>query len=206
VTCRIGVLVSGRGSNLEAILAAIHRGRIRGAKVAVVISNKGGVRALSVAERYGVPSEVIESKGRERDEYDRILVEALGRRGVSPSSGLVLLAGYMRLLTPEFVSRFSGRILNIHPSLLPSFPGLEAQRQALEYGVKTSGCTVHFVVPEVDSGPIVVQRAVEVREGDTVEALSSRILRQEHLAYPLAVKLFVEGKLRVKGRSVTIRP
>lgn len=206
MTCRIGVLVSGRGSNLEAILRSVDRGQVRDARVAVVISNKKDARALRVARRFKVPTEVIESAGRDRESYDGLLTEALERNGVSPSSGLVLLAGYMRLLTPEFVTRFSGRILNIHPSLLPSFPGLEAQRQALEHGVKVAGCTVHFVVPEVDAGPIVLQRAVSVREDDTVETLSSRILRQEHLAYPLAVKLFVEGKLSVKGRRVSIRP
>ncbi len=202
----MGVLVSGRGSNLEAILRAAKRGLIGDASVSVVVSNKAGVRALGVAKRFGVDTEVIESAGMDRSSYDTKLAEVLIEHGVSPSSGLVLLAGYMRLLTPEFVSKFRGRILNVHPSLLPSFPGLEAQKQALDHGAKVAGCTVHFVVPEVDSGPIILQKAVAVMEDDTVESLSSRILRQEHLIYPRAVKLFVEGKLSVNGRKVKIRP
>jgi phosphoribosylglycinamide formyltransferase-1 len=206
MTCRIGVLVSGRGSNLEAILKATKSNFIKNASVEVVISNKPGVRALDIARNYGVRTEVIESGGLDRTSFDNRLADALIGRGVEPSSGLVLLAGYMRLLTPEFVSRFSGRVLNIHPSLLPSFPGLDAQKQALEHGVKVTGCTVHFVVADVDAGPIILQRAVEVMEGDTVETLSSRILKQEHVIYPYAVKLFVEGKLSVKGRKVSIRP
>ncbi|MGA2198538.1 MAG: phosphoribosylglycinamide formyltransferase [Nitrososphaerales archaeon] len=206
MTCRIGVLVSGRGSNLEAILKATKSNFIKNASVEVVISNKPGVRALDIARNYGVRTEVIESGGLDRTSFDNRLADVLIGRGVEPSSGLVLLAGYMRLLTPEFVSRFSGGVLNIHPSLLPSFPGLDAQKQALEHGVKVTGCTVHFVVADVDAGPIILQRAVEVMEGDTVETLSSRILKQEHVIYPYAVKLFVEGKLSVKGRKVSIRP
>lgn len=206
MTCNIGVLVSGRGSNLEAILKAVERREIRRAKVAVVISNKPGVRALEVAKRFGVPTEVIGSEGLDRISYDARLLDSLKRHGVEPGSGLILLAGYMRLLTLDFVSLFTGRILNIHPSLLPSFPGLNAQEQALAYGVKAAGCTVHFVVPEVDAGPIVLQETVRVREDDTVESLSERILRREHVVYPRAVKLFVEGKLSIKGRKVGIRP
>jgi phosphoribosylglycinamide formyltransferase-1 len=206
MTCRIGVLVSGRGSNLEAILRAIKRREIRGAVVAVVISNKPGVMALEVAKRYGVPTEVIESEGLDRSSYDAKLLDSLRRHEVEPDTGLILLAGYMRLLTLDFVSSFKGKILNIHPSLLPSFPGLNAQEQALAYGVKVAGCTVHLVVPEVDAGPIVLQDAVKVKEGDTMEDLSERILRREHILYPRAVKLFVEGKLRINGRRVSIRP
>lgn len=200
------MLVSGRGSNLEALLKATRSGFIKNASVEVVISNRPGVRALDIARKYDTAAEVFESGGMDRAAYDERLANVLIGRGVEPRSGLVLLAGYMRLLTPEFVSRFSGRILNIHPSLLPSFPGLEAQRQALEHGVRVSGCTVHFVVPEVDAGPIILQRAVDVLEGDTVDTLSSRILKQEHVIYPYAVKLFVEGKLSIKGRKVSIRP
>jgi phosphoribosylglycinamide formyltransferase-1 len=201
----IAVLVSGRGSNLDAILRAVKRGYIRNAIVSVVVSNKPGVRALGVAKRFGVESEVIEAKkGEDRGAYDSRLLKSLRARGVDSENGLVLLAGFMRLLSPEFVRFYQGRILNIHPSLLPAFPGLDAQRQALEHGAKVAGCTVHFVVPEVDAGPIVLQRAVQVKEGDTVDALSSRILRQEHRLYPLAVKLFVEGKLNINGRSVVI--
>lgn len=200
------MLVSGRGSNLEALLRAERGGTLGDAHVEVVISNKPGVRALEVARGFGVPTEIIEAAGAERSAYDERLYHALADHGVDTASGLVLLAGFMRLLTPEFVSRFSGRILNIHPSLLPSFPGLEAQRQALDHGVKVTGCTVHFVVAEVDAGPIIVQRAVEVLEDDTPDSLSARILEQEHLAYPHAVKLFVEGKLSIKGRKVRIGP
>jgi len=206
MTCRIGVLVSGRGSNLEAILKAIKRREIRGAVVAVVISNKPGVMALEVAKTYGVPAEVIGSEGLDRSSYDAKLLDSLRRHGVEPDTCLILLAGYMRLLTLDFVSSFKGKILNIHPSLLPSFPGLNAQEQALAYGVKEAGCTVHFVVPEVDAGPIVLQDAVKVKEDDTVDELSERILRREHILYPRAVKLFVEGKLKINGRRVNIRP
>ena len=170
-----------------------------------MISNRPGVRALGVARRYGVETEVI-SPQREEDRraYDARLLDSLKARGVDAANGLVLLAGFMRLLSPDFVRFYQGRILNIHPSLLPAFPGLDAQKQALDHGVKIAGCTVHFVVPEVDAGPIVLQRAVEVKDGDTVATLSSRILRQEHRAYPEAVKLFVEGKLSVNGRRVVI--
>jgi phosphoribosylglycinamide formyltransferase 1 len=184
----------------------VKRREIRGATVAVVISNKPGVRALEVAKRFGVPTEVIVSEGLDRTSYDAKLLESLNRNGVEPGSGLVLLAGYMRLLTLDFVSSFKGRILNIHPSLLPSFPGLNAQEQALAYGAKLAGCTVHFVVPEVDAGPIILQESVKVKEDDTVETLSERILRREHVLYPRAVKLFVEGKLKISGRRVDIRP
>ncbi len=197
--------MSGRGSNLDAILRAVKRGYIRDAIVSVVISNKPGVRALAVAKRYGVDTEVIAAvKAEERAAYDSRLLNSLKLRGVGSENGLVLLAGFMRLLSPEFVKFYQGRILNIHPSLLPAFPGLDAQKQALDHGAKVAGCTVHFVVPEVDAGPIILQRAVEVKEGDTVDTLSTRILRQEHRLYPLAVKLFVEGKLSVNGRSVVI--
>jgi len=205
MSCSIGVLVSGRGSNLDAILKAIKSHWIKGAKVAIVISSKPGVMALEVAKRYGVPSEVIPSEGLDRSTYDTKIVECLRRYGVEPDSGLILLAGYMRLLTLDFVSTYKGRILNIHPSLLPSFPGLNAQEQALAYGVKVAGCTVHFVIPEVDAGPIIVQETVKVMEGDTVEELSNRILKKEHVLFPLAVKLFVEGKLRINGRRVIIK-
>ncbi len=190
---------------MEAILRAIEKRELRGAEVAVVISNKSGVRALEIAERFGVASDVIPSQGLERGAYDKKLLQCLVRHGVEPGKGLVLLAGFMRLLSADFVESFRGRMLNIHPSLLPSFPGLEAQKQALDYGAKVAGCTVHFVVPEVDAGPIVLQEAVDVREEDTAETLSARILRKEHILYPLAVKLFVEGKLSVEGRRVRIR-
>ncbi|MDE1853935.1 MAG: phosphoribosylglycinamide formyltransferase [Thaumarchaeota archaeon] len=197
---KVGVLVSGRGSNLEAILKAVGSGVIKGAEVSVVISNMPDARALGVARRYGVKAVGLPSEGVAREDYDGMLVEALRRHGVEPGKGLVLLAGYMKMLSKYFVELYQGRIMNIHPSLLPSFPGLNAQRQALEYGVKISGCTVHFVVPEVDAGPIILQKAVEIHRGDTEETLALRILRQEHRIYPQAVKLFVEGRLKVEGR------
>jgi phosphoribosylglycinamide formyltransferase-1 len=139
-----------------------------------------------------------------RQEYDAKLIGALQKRGVSANNGLVLLAGFDRILSPEFVTHFRGRLMNIHPSLLPGFPGLHAQRQAIEYGVKVAGCTVHFVSPEVDAGPIILQRTVNVREGEDEETLTSRILREEHRAYPLAVKLFAEGRLKIEGRRVRV--
>jgi phosphoribosylglycinamide formyltransferase 1 len=203
----VGILVSGRGSNLEAILRALKSGRIKGARVGLVLSNRPGVRALDVAARFAVPVALLESAKHSgtREEYDLKLIDALEGAGVSErGGGLVLLAGFDRILSPMFVTRFSGRLINIHPSLLPAFPGLHAQRQALEHGVKVAGCTVHFVSPEVDGGPIILQRAVAVREGDTEETLSRRILREEHRAYPEAVRLFVGGKLRVEGRRVKV--
>ena len=172
----------------------------------MVLSNRPAVRALEIAKRFGVPSTVVESAGYPgtRQEYDAGLVEALERARVSAEQGLVLLAGFDRILSTEFVTHYQGRLMNIHPSLLPAFPGLHAQRQALEYGAKVAGCTVHFVSPEVDGGPIIIQRAVKVKDGDDEVSLSSRILVEEHRAYPLAVKLFVDGKLRIEGRSVVI--
>jgi phosphoribosylglycinamide formyltransferase 1 len=205
-TCNIGILVSGRGSNMLAIIRAIELKRIKGARVAVVISDKRDAKALETAAQRGIEALWLDpEEAPSRLAYDVRLLDVLRDKGVTPKGGLVLLAGFMRLLSPEFVEAFRGRIMNIHPSLLPSFPGLRAQEQALERGVKVSGCTVHFVVPEVDSGPIVLQRAVKVEEGDTPESLSARILRQEHTIYPLAVKLFVEGRLKIEGRKVLIR-
>ncbi len=201
----IGVLVSGRGSNLEAVLDHIDRGAIRGAEVRVVISNDPNARALRVAAKHGVKGLVLEQGRSSREDYDARIADALQRSGVTPDGGLVLLAGFMRILSKPFVEMYKGRILNIHPSLLPAFPGLNAQRQALAYGAKVSGCTVHFVVPDVDAGPVVVQRPVPVKEGDDEEALSARILRQEHKAYPEAVRLFVEGRLRLEGRKVRVQ-
>jgi phosphoribosylglycinamide formyltransferase-1 len=146
----------------------------------------------------------LESKGIEREKYDQKLAEILQDHGVRPGKGLVLLAGFMRILSKTFVEKYDGRMMNIHPALLPSFPGVRAQQQALSHGVKVSGCTVHFVVPEVDAGPIIVQKTVPVKEDDDEDSLSSRILRQEHKLYPLAVKLFVEGRLHTEGRKVRI--
>jgi phosphoribosylglycinamide formyltransferase 1 len=202
----IGVLVSGRGSNMLAIIRAVERKEIKGAKVAVVISDKRDATALETATKHGIEAVWLDpEEAPTRLAYDMRLLDVLKDKGVTPSGGLVLLAGFMRLLSPEFVNTFAGRIMNVHPALLPSFPGLRAQEQALEYGVKVSGCTVHFVVPEVDSGPIILQSAVKVEDGDTPESLSARVLKQEHLVYPLAVKLFVEGRLKIEGRKVVIR-
>ena len=204
-TCNLGILVSGRGSNMLAIIRSIERGQIKGARVSVVISDRRDAKALESARKHGIqavwvdPASVVT-----RLDYDKRLLATLRERGVTPSRGLVVLAGFMRLLSPGFVDAFRGRIVNVHPALLPSFPGLRAQEQALAYGVKVSGCTVHFVVPEVDSGPIILQSAVRVEEGDTPDSLSARILKQEHRIYPLAVKLFVEGRLKIEGRKVVI--
>ncbi len=200
----IGVLVSGRGSNLAAILKDIERGAISGAEVKIVISNDPSAKALRVAERHGVKALALVQGTSTRQAYGERLSRALVQNGVRPGEGLVLLAGFMKILSRGFVERFAGRILNIHPSILPAFPGVRAQEQAISYGVKVSGCTVHFVVPEVDAGPIVLQRTVPVKDGDDEATLSSRILRQEHIAYPRAVKLFVEGKLKIEGRTVRV--
>ena len=201
---RIGVLVSGRGSNLESILASIEAGAIKGAEVAVVISDRPGVKALGVARAHAVEALTLEARGLTREDYGLKLSRLLRRHGVAQGHGLVLLAGFMRVLSANFVKQYDGRIINIHPSLLPSFPGLEAQRQALGYGAKVSGCTVHFVVADLDAGPIIAQKAVPVLEEDDEESLSARILKQEHRLYPEAVKLFVQGRLRIEGRRVVV--
>jgi phosphoribosylglycinamide formyltransferase 1 len=203
--CNLGILVSGRGSNMLAIIRATELGKIKGAKVRVVISDKKDAKALQVAMRHGIDAVWLDpAEAASRLDYDRRLLDVLEEKGVTPKGGLVLLAGFMRLLSPEFVGAFAGRIMNVHPALLPAFPGLRAQEQAMDYGSKVSGCTVHFVVPEVDSGPIILQSAVKVEEGDTADSLSARILREEHRIYPLAVKLFVEGRLKIEGRKVVV--
>lgn len=200
----LAILVSGRGSNMEAILKGIRSGFISNVEPKVVVSNKPNVRALDVARQYNVPTVVIDDGGRKgRDwDYDKRIVRCLHEYDVRPDNGLVCLAGFMRILSKEFVTMYRYRIMNIHPSLLPSFPGLNAQRQALEYGVKVTGCTVHFVDEGVDTGPIILQRAVEVRDDDTVDTLAARILEKEHEIYTLAVKLFAENRLRIEGRRV----
>lgn len=201
----LGILISGRGSNMDAILAAAKAGRIPDVKPCIVISNKPDAAGLKTAsERYGVPTKVVPPDGQKSGDYDKRLVAALEEAGVTPKDGLVCLAGFMRIISPEFVRHYRMRILNIHPALLPSFPGLHAQRQAVEYGVKVSGCTVHFVDDGVDSGPVILQRTVPVMEGDTEETLAARILEQEHQAYPEAVRLFAQGRLKVEGRRVRV--
>ncbi len=195
---RIGVLLSGRGSNFEALADGVSNGRIPNAEIAIVISNREGAPGVERAQSRGINARVIPSKGLEREAYDREVVAVLHEHKVD----LVCLAGYMRLLSPYFVAAFPQRILNIHPSLLPSFPGLESQRQALEYGVKFAGCSVHFVDENLDAGPIVLQAAVPVKDDDTVESLSERILREEHRIYSEAVRIVLEGKYKIEGRRV----
>ena len=194
---KLAILLSGRGSNFEAIARAIESGKLD-AEIAVVISNRPGVRGLDRAKEMGLEALCLPSRGVAREEYDARLVEELKRH----NPDLICLAGFMRLLTPVIIEAFRGRILNIHPSLLPAFPGLDAQRQALEHGVRFSGCTVHFVDEGLDSGPIIVQAAVPVKDDDTVESLSARILEAEHAAYPRAIALVLSGAYRMEGRRV----
>ncbi len=204
----IGVLVSGRGSNLESILDAVDGKYITNGKVSVVVSNKPGVGALEIAKKHGVPTVVLDDKGLPKmdPEYDRKTMTILEAHNVTPKDGLVALAGYFRILSPQFVDHYHDRIMNVHPALLPAFPGLEAQKRALEHGVKVSGATVHFVAKEVDAGPIILQAHVPVRDDDTVETLSERILRQEHRLYPEAIRLFTEDQLKIEGRRVVLKP
>jgi phosphoribosylglycinamide formyltransferase-1 len=194
-TNKLGILISGRGSNMVAILDAIRDGRLD-AEAAAVISNVESAPGLLKARERGVETLFISHKGRTREEHDNELVAQLQKRGVT----LVCLAGYMRMISPLFVRSFHNRLLNIHPSLLPAFPGLHSQRQALDYGVKVSGCTVHLVDEELDHGPIIMQCAVEVRQDDSVESLSARILEQEHRVYPQAIARVFSGGFRVEGR------
>lgn len=197
---RVGVLASGRGSNLRAILSGVEAGRIR-AEVVVVLSDRSGAGALDIARDHGVEALVLDPTPHPgREGYDTALIALLEARRV----GLVCLAGYMRILGPVFVRHFEGRLLNIHPALLPAFPGLHAQRQALEHGVRIAGATVHFVDEGVDTGPIVLQAAVPVRQDDTEATLSDRILAEEHRIYPEAIRLFAEGRLRLDDRRVRI--
>ena len=194
----LGILLSGRGSNFVAIADSIDAGRIPDARIAVVISNKADAPGIAIARQRGLNALVIPSKGKPREEHDREVVSALKQNNVD----LVCLAGYMRLLSPWFVQQFPHQILNIHPSLLPAFPGLEAQQQAFAYGVKVSGCTVHFVDEELDHGAIIVQRTVPVLDDDDEHTLAARILEQEHIAYSEAIKLVLEGKSTVVGRRL----
>lgn len=194
---KLGILISGRGSNFQAIADSVAAGRID-AEIAVVISNRPEAPGLEIARARGLDAVCIPSKGLDREVYDRMLVAELKRRSVD----LVCLAGFMRLLSAYFVREFPLRILNIHPSLLPSFPGLDAQHQALEHGVKISGCTVHFVDEFLDAGPIVIQRGVPVVDGDTPDTLSARILEQEHQAYTEAIRIVLAGNFRIDGRRV----
>jgi phosphoribosylglycinamide formyltransferase-1 len=194
----LGILLSGRGSNFVAIADSIDAHRIPDARIAVVISNKADAAGVEIARQRGFAAVVIPSKGRTREEHDRAVVAVLKQHGVE----LVCLAGYMRLLSPWFVQQFPRQILNIHPSLLPAFPGLEAQEQAFAYGVKVSGCTVHFVDEELDHGAIIVQKAVPVLDGDSERTLAARILEQEHVAYTEAINIVLSGEFEIVGRRL----
>jgi phosphoribosylglycinamide formyltransferase-1 len=191
---------------MEAILRAIKKQKIP-IKPSVVISNNPNAKGLKVAQRLGVKTEIIESKdfAGTRWEYDQKIIKTLSKYGVTEKNGLVCLAGFMRILSPEFIRKYKNRILNIHPALLPSFAGLHAQKQALEYGAKYSGCTVHFVDDGVDTGPIILQAIVRIKDSDTEETLAKRILAKEHKAYPQAVRLFAEGKISVSGRRTRVK-
>jgi phosphoribosylglycinamide formyltransferase-1 len=196
----LGILLSGRGSNFVAIADSIDAGRIADARIAVVISNRADAPGVATARQRGLNAVVIPSKGRTREEHDREVVGTLKQHKVD----LICLAGYMRLLSPWFVQQFPRRILNIHPSLLPAFPGLEAQEQAFAYGVKVSGCTVHFVDEELDHGAIIVQKAVAVFDGDSEHALSARILEQEHIAYTEAINIVLRANFEIVGRRLKV--
>jgi phosphoribosylglycinamide formyltransferase-1 len=193
---RLGILLSGRGSNFLAIAKAIREHRLAGAEIAVVLSNIEGAPGLDAARELNLPAFAIPSAGRKRAEHDAEMIARLHQHQVD----LVCLAGYMRIISPTFVEAFPNRILNVHPSLLPAFPGLDAQRQALEYGAKVAGCTVHFVDEAVDHGVIILQKTVSVHANDTAETLSARILEQEHLAYPEAITLVLSGQYRIENR------
>jgi phosphoribosylglycinamide formyltransferase-1 len=197
----LGTLLSGRGSNFVAIADSIEAGRIPGARIAIVISNRTDAPGIETARKRGLTALVIPSKGREREAHDREVVAALQEHKVD----LVCLAGYMRLLSPWFVQQFPHRILNIHPSLLPAFPGLEAQQQAFAYGVKVSGCTVHFVDEELDHGAIIVQKTVAVLDTDDEHSLAERILAQEHFAYTEAINVVLKGMFEVEGRRLKLQ-
>ena len=197
---KLGILLSGRGSNFEAIADSINAGRLR-AEIAIVISNRADAPGLESARRRGLNAQLIPSKGRVREEHDADVIMALKHAQVD----LICLAGYMRLLSPSFIRAFPNRIVNIHPSLLPAFPGMDAQKQALDYGAKVTGCTVHFVDEHLDHGAIILQKTVPVFDGDDVHTLSARILEQEHAAYSEAIGLLLSGEIEIQGRTVVRR-
>ena len=189
---------------MEAILKAIKSKKIP-INPAVVISNKSDVRGLKIAKKLGVQTEIIPSKGiKDRWDYDKKIITVLKKYKVTPTNGLICLAGFMRIISPQFIRKYKFRILNMHPALLPAFPGLDAQKQAIEFGAKHSGCTVHFVDEGVDTGPVIIQAIVNVKHNDTEDTLSKRILKKEHEIYPKAVELFAKGKIKVKGRKTII--
>lgn len=198
---KLGILISGRGSNLIAIASSIREGSLPGVQIAVVISNVGNACGLAVCRELGLPSEVFVSKGRPRAEHDADVAACLRRHNVD----LVVLAGYMRLLSPEFIAAFPNRVVNIHPSLLPAFPGLDAQQQAFDYGVKLAGCTVHFVDEHLDHGVVILQRAIPVLDTDDAHSLSRRILAEEHIAYSEAIARITSGEYELLGRRYVRR-
>jgi phosphoribosylglycinamide formyltransferase-1 len=203
----IGVLASGRGSNLDAVLDAVDNHYLTKCEVKIVISNRPNAPALDVAKKHDIETIVLDDKGvpKKNWDYDQKTIAALQSRGVAPKTGLIVLAGYLRILSEQFVDLYTRRIINVHPALLPSFPGLEAQKQALDHGAKVSGCTVHFVDREVDHGPIILQTPVAIRDDDTAETLSSRILREEHRILPEALRLLTEDQLKLDGRRVLFK-
>jgi phosphoribosylglycinamide formyltransferase-1 len=202
----LAILISGRGSNMEAILKSIKKKKIP-INPKVVISNKPDARGLKIAQKLGVKTEVIESVGLKGDrwEYDKKIVSVLTKYDITPKNGLICLAGFMRIISPQFIRKYKNRIMNIHPALLPSFPGLDAQKQAIKYGAKYSGCTIHFVDDGVDTGPVIIQAVVKVNYNDTEKTLSKRILVKEHQMYPEAIRLFAEKKIMIEGRRTIIK-
>ena len=201
----LAILISGRGSNMESILKSIKKNKIP-INPKIVISNKKEAKGLEIAKRFGVETCVIESKSfrGNRWEYDKKIISVLNKNKINSRSGLICLAGFMRIISPQFVKKFRNRIMNIHPAILPAFPGLNSQKQALDYGSKFSGCTVHFVDSGVDTGPIILQAVVTVKDSDTEDSLSKRILKKEHEIYPKAVGLFAQGKIKIKGRRTIL--
>lgn len=197
----IGVLASGRGTNLQAIIEAVEEGRIEG-EISIAVSDNPDAYALKRAKEHNIETQYIDFRSfKNKEDYDKKVVECLKEKKID----LVVLAGYMRILSPLFINAYKNKVMNIHPALLPSFPGLHAQKQAVEHGVKVSGCSVHFVDEGLDSGPIILQKAVEVKDNDTEESLTERILKEEHQIYPRAIQLFSEGRLVIKGRKVFIK-
>ena len=201
----LGILISGRGSNMESILKAIKKRKIP-INPAVVISNKPSAKGLTIAKKMGIQTEVIDSskyKGK-RLQFDKEIISTLKKYKVTPTNGLVCLAGFMRIIGPHFIKEYKNKILNIHPALLPAFPGLDAQKQAIEFGAKYSGCTIHFVDEDVDTGPIIIQEIVKISNNDTEKTLKKKILEKEHEIYPKAIELFAKKKISIKGRKVKI--
>ena len=205
IVYRLGILISGRGSNMTAILKAVQSGKIN-AIPAVVISNKPDAPGLKTARSFGVPTSVIESKNFHgtRDEYEHLIIAELRKHKVGPRNGIICLAGFMRILGSKFIKEYKNKILNIHPALLPAFPGMDAQKQAIKYGVKVSGCTVHFVDSGVDTGPILLQSTVLVNSDDTAKTLSKKILREEHKLYPKAIQMLASKKIRIYKKRIIV--